>query len=633
MRTQANLIAIILFWSLSFFSQEETKTYLLNKDEFKRIITKNNLVEDAIRYAFGSPNKQNPYKLDIQKVLAYNESTPEFDYSLSKVPDDKKETFHKSIYDIKENTPVKLKVVFNPSNSSINDNIKKYVKKNNSFILNLVVVGDARTFVKEPRDQVEFFELLDEKTLAEKACRSFWGDSKKNKYHLDIEKMSGCFKKNALSTSCEEKHELVSATENEYREFNNKITSAEYSSGYVLFDLQINRSKSIIIPEIENVMYKRKDGSEHIKFYFVIPKDNVRSKIKKELDLEGKLVNVNRNPVTGVDIYLRDYQNLVISTSRTNEKGEYQFKKIKEGSDYNLFIEGQSSSENALYLTTMSDIMIAQFNKTALGFEYKLLNADIKYLSGVEEIDPSMDFIKTVQGRMLQVDEKIGPLAKQEIALKDDKDQIIQSQETDENGNFVFKNLNPKTEYTFELPKYSASEKVKIYLANLKNEFITEFKKDKNNKFSYKVLSADVKRLEYMNEEDVELEFKREKNNIYHQITIQEFIYYNLNSYNISNDSKPVLNKVAKIMLENPEFKLEITSHTDSRGEDAENMKLSLKRSEAVIDYLATQKLDKKRTKALGMGESKPLNSCLDGVNCLEEEYKMNRRTEFRFYK
>ena len=71
----------------------------------------------------------------------------------------------------------------------------------------------------------------------------------------------------------------------------------------------------------------------------------------------------------------------------------------------------------------------------------------------------------------------------------------------------------------------------------------------------------------------------------------------------------------------------------DSRGKNEENMKLSQKRSEAVMSYFVNNKIEQTRIKPVGMGETIPLNTCTDGVKCTEEEYKMNRRTEFKFSK
>ena len=76
---------------------------------------------------------------------------------------------------------------------------------------------------------------------------------------------------------------------------------------------------------------------------------------------------------------------------------------------------------------------------------------------------------------------------------------------------------------------------------------------------------------------------------------------------------------------------LEIGSHTDSRGRQNYNLRLSEKRAEAVIDFLMMRKpIPGDRIIAKGYGESLLVNRCRDGVWCKEEEHRMNRRTEFK---
>ncbi len=109
-----------------------------------------------------------------------------------------------------------------------------------------------------------------------------------------------------------------------------------------------------------------------------------------------------------------------------------------------------------------------------------------------------------------------------------------------------------------------------------------------------------------------------------------ENIYYDLNKYAIRADAAKELDKLVLIMNQYPDMRIELRSHTDSRSSAAFNMKLSTKRAESVLDYLAEQGIVPSRMRAAGFGESKPLNRCVDGVKCGEEEFQVNRRTEFR---
>ena len=89
------------------------------------------------------------------------------------------------------------------------------------------------------------------------------------------------------------------------------------------------------------------------------------------------------------------------------------------------------------------------------------------------------------------------------------------------------------------------------------------------------------------------------------------------------------LDKLAELLLDNPQVQIELTSHTDCRGPNEKNLKLSQARAEGVVAYLMTKKLPKNQLSARGMGEQKPLNSCVDGVECTDELHQANRRTEF----
>lgn len=107
-------------------------------------------------------------------------------------------------------------------------------------------------------------------------------------------------------------------------------------------------------------------------------------------------------------------------------------------------------------------------------------------------------------------------------------------------------------------------------------------------------------------------------------------IFYDYNKWNLRDTSKTELNKLAKFLLENSHIKIELSSHTDSRGTDSYNQQLSQKRAQSCVDYLISQGVDKRNIVAKGYGESKPVNGCINGVECTEEEYQLNRRTEIR---
>ncbi len=108
-------------------------------------------------------------------------------------------------------------------------------------------------------------------------------------------------------------------------------------------------------------------------------------------------------------------------------------------------------------------------------------------------------------------------------------------------------------------------------------------------------------------------------------------IYYNLDKYFIRADAARELeNTLLPILQKYPTMKVEIRSHTDSRASAAYNLELSQKRAKAVVDFLVESGIDPNRLVAKGYGENQPINECIDGVPCTEEQYQENRRTEFK---
>jgi outer membrane protein OmpA-like peptidoglycan-associated protein len=105
-------------------------------------------------------------------------------------------------------------------------------------------------------------------------------------------------------------------------------------------------------------------------------------------------------------------------------------------------------------------------------------------------------------------------------------------------------------------------------------------------------------------------------------------IYYNFDKFDIREDAKVELDKIVKIMNENPEVKIELGSHTDCRGSWRYNSRLSKKRAKSAADYIAERIINSERIVSKGYGESQPVSDC-NCRACSKEEHQLNRRTEF----
>jgi outer membrane protein OmpA-like peptidoglycan-associated protein len=108
-----------------------------------------------------------------------------------------------------------------------------------------------------------------------------------------------------------------------------------------------------------------------------------------------------------------------------------------------------------------------------------------------------------------------------------------------------------------------------------------------------------------------------------------ENIYYDFDKATIREDASKDLLKLVQFLEDNPMLKIELNSHTDSRGTAKYNDNLSQARAESVIRFLIRKGIKPNRLIAKGYGETRLVNDCADGVNCTEAEHQQNRRTEF----
>ena len=205
-----------------------------------------------------------------------------------------------------------------------------------------------------------------------------------------------------------------------------------------------------------------------------------------------------------------------------------------------------------------------------------------------------------LKGRVYSAD-KLTPFPNSTALLINKADSITRRTKCDENGNFSFI-LKPETDYSVRVEVNSPGNICSSNTTECSTRGLTS---DATFNQSFPVFCVgDVIKVDN--------------------------IYYDLNKYNIRPDAALELDKLLDIMKSYPLMKIELRSHTDSRGTPASNMILSDRRANAAAEYLFSKGISRNRITGKGYGDTMPLNRCLKGVKCSEEEFQVNRRTEFK---
>ena len=104
-------------------------------------------------------------------------------------------------------------------------------------------------------------------------------------------------------------------------------------------------------------------------------------------------------------------------------------------------------------------------------------------------------------------------------------------------------------------------------------------------------------------------------------------IFFDSGKSDLRPESFTELDKLQKLLSQNNTLKVEISGHTDNVGKDTDNLGLSQKRAEAVVNYLISKGVNATNVKAVGYGETRPIAS-----NETDETRQLNRRIEMKIF-
>ncbi len=190
------------------------------------------------------------------------------------------------------------------------------------------------------------------------------------------------------------------------------------------------------------------------------------------------------------------------------------------------------------------------------------------------------------------------------VTLLDENNIKLKEVVSDKDGGFVFEDLDSDRKYAIKVTKGSYLDE-ETAISTIENETVR--------------VALSMKKLEEL----IVLEEGIKKVKL-------DMIFFDFDKAYIRADAALELDKLVRVMEENPAMTIKIASHTDSRGPAVYNKYLSDRRAKATRTYIISKGIDPKRIiSAIGYGEEKLLNGCDGTVRCSSEQHQLNRRSEF----
>ncbi|MBK6833197.1 MAG: OmpA family protein [Bacteroidetes bacterium] len=391
----------------------------------------------------------------------------------------------------------------------------------------------------------------------------------------------------------------------------------------------INREKVAFLNNIEkqNLQFLNNDESKLIEHLI---DDTYIPFLAGKIMVEEKGENVL---LADKNVYLLSDKNEIIETTQTNMFGNFLFSKLPPDKNFIIAIDEAESGLNDnshLHLYSYKDVEINKKDTLQKGkFLFKFLSNEVKSYNEllIEDINIKMD----LKGKMVG-DNENNPLRNLKILLLDNNYKVVDTATTNSKGDFTFrylpysKNLVLRFADTTDMINYSS---IIIYDPN--GKVVKYLSVKRGQRFDYKLLPGDLNKMNdlYIDDPWLNLASKDPKKPTTNNLVIIENIYFEFNQAMLLPAAKQTLDKAILALKNNPTMKIEISAHSDSKGSDDYNLKLSEKRAQAALEYITSKNIESKRISARGYGETKLLNKCGNKVECTEEEHAKNRRLEF----
>ncbi|MBP6459029.1 MAG: carboxypeptidase regulatory-like domain-containing protein [Crocinitomicaceae bacterium] len=353
------------------------------------------------------------------------------------------------------------------------------------------------------------------------------------------------------------------------------LFTAEINQGEVLtvvnsgYPLNSNGDDFSLIIDVNDTVgfFSSNRGDQIDRIYTVTIRD-------VKIELHAKVVSNNdeHTPIAGARVIMKDENDQILDTLYTDAEGKFTFNGKPER-QYKLDIDSPEYESMKEVFGTIGAAKSEIVDK-----EYTMNEKQVSFYSTITDIETG----KTVPGAI--------------VDIKDLVTGKIISVVADDSGK-IYANIprNKDFQVTVTKPGYDPTT-TKLTTKNIGKEF---------NK---------------------DITIRKTSDNMAIRL---DNILYDYNKYNLSKVGRSELDTLVMFLKENRAITVEISSHTDCRGTDEYNMKLSQQRGQSCMNYLVQSGIKKDRLLIKNYGETRLLNQCDDGVECSEELHQVNRRTEF----
>jgi len=343
------------------------------------------------------------------------------------------------------------------------------------------------------------------------------------------------------------------------------------------------------------------------------------------------LLGENRIPFAASGVKLLNSKNEVIKTTSTGLFGSFLFTDLMTNENYTLVLDVTDPHwrTEQIYLVDRKKETISVLNsENQFTFYISSSDKDKLKLLKIENKDIRMD----INGKLALSGEGNIPFSHADISLINDQEQTIQNTTTDQNGRFTFNYLLADTTLYLtidEKAKASLPKGTTILLMDDQENILNKTTAE-NGEFLLVNLPPENNKLTkiYMEDPWLQATFKK----FPEDLLVIENVYFDVAKWDLGAGAKAMLNKVVIAMKNNDKISLEISAHTDSRGDAKSNLILSERRANEAKKYIVSEGTDEKRITAKGFGENQLLNTCADNVECEEKEHAKNRRMEFKIH-